>query len=84
MAFKIAGSQCFKAGALKAGAVILEPIMSVEVVTPEDFMGSIIGDLNARRGKVDGMEPRGAVQIVKAEAPLVSLFGYATCHSYKK
>jgi len=78
-AFKIAGSQAFKAGALKAGAVLLEPIMSVEVVTPEDYMGDIVGDLNRRRGIIQGMDDGvPGIKHVKAEVPLSEMFGYAT------
>jgi len=78
-AFKIAGSQAFKTGALKAGAVILEPIMSVEVVTPEDYMGDIVGDLNRRRGMIQGMDDGvPGIKHVKAEVPLSEMFGYAT------
>ncbi len=78
MAFKIAGSQCFKQGALKAKPVLLEPIMAVEVVTPEDYMGDVMGDLNRRRGMVQGMEDSPAGKIVRAEVPLAEMFGYAT------
>ncbi|KTD62605.1 elongation factor G [Legionella spiritensis] len=78
MAFKIAGSQCFKQGALKAKPVLLEPIMSVEVVTPEDYMGDVMGDLNRRRGVVQGMEDSPAGKVIKAEVPLAEMFGYAT------
>lgn len=78
MAFKIAGSMAFKDGARKAGAVLLEPIMKVEVTTPEEFMGDVIGDLNSRRGRIEGMEARGNAQIIRAMVPLVSMFGYAT------
>ena len=78
MAFKIAGSMCFKEGAKKANAVILEPMMKVEVVTPEDYMGDVIGDLNRRRGMVLGMEDGPAGKIVNAEVPLADMFGYAT------
>lgn len=78
MAFKIAGSQCFKQGALKAKPVLLEPIMSVEVVTPEDYMGDVMGDLNRRRGLVQGMEDSPAGKIVRAEVPLAEMFGYST------
>ena len=78
MAFKIAGSQCFKQGAQKAKPVLLEPIMSVEVVTPEDYMGDVMGDLNRRRGMVQGMEDSPAGKIVRAEVPLAEMFGYAT------
>ena len=78
MAFKIAGSQCFRQGALKAKPVLLEPIMSVEVVTPEDYMGDVMGDLNRRRGLVQGMEDSPAGKIVRAEVPLAEMFGYST------
>jgi len=78
MAFKIAGSMGFKGGAAKAGPVLLEPIMDVEVIVPEDFMGDVIGDLNSRRGKIQSMEARGAMQAVKAEVPLAEMFGYST------
>ncbi len=78
MAFKIAGSMGFKAGAAKAGPVLLEPIMDVEVVTPEAFMGDVIGDLNSRRGKIQGMNPRAAVQVITSQVPLAEMFGYAT------
>jgi elongation factor G len=78
MAFKIAGSMGFKEAARKAGAIILEPIMSVVVVTPEDYMGDVIGDLSSRRGKVAGMEQQGNSQVVHATVPLSEMFGYAT------
>ncbi len=78
MAFKIAGSMCFKQGATKAKPVLLEPIMSVEVVTPEDYMGDVMGDLNRRRGLVQGMEDSPAGKIVRAEVPLAEMFGYST------
>ncbi|MGL5741757.1 MAG: elongation factor G [Legionella sp.] len=78
MAFKIAGSIGFKQGALKAKPVLLEPIMSVEVVTPEDYMGDVMGDLNRRRGLVQGMEDSPAGKIVRAEVPLAEMFGYST------
>ncbi len=78
MAFKIAGIQIFKEAARKASPVLLEPIMAVEVVTPEDYMGDVIGDLNSRRGKVGQMEQRGANQVVSAEVPLSEMFGYST------
>lgn len=78
MAFKIAGSIGFKEAAKKAGPVILEPIMKVEVVVPEDYMGDVIGDLNGRRGQVSGMETRATAQVVKANVPLSEMFGYAT------
>jgi elongation factor G len=78
MAFKIAGSMGFKEGAAKASPVLLEPIMAVEVVVPEEYMGDVIGDLNSRRGRIMGMESRGGAQIVNSEVPLSSMFGYAT------
>jgi len=78
MAFKIAGSIGFKEGAARARPVLLEPVMSVEVVTPEAFMGDVIGDLNSRRGKIQGMNPRGGVQVITAQVPLAEMFGYAT------
>ncbi|WP_457567759.1 elongation factor G [Desulfurobacterium sp.] len=78
MAFKIAGSMAFKEGAKKANPVLLEPIMEVEVTTPEEFMGDVIGDLNKRRGRVQGMEARGNAQVIKAMVPLAEMFGYAT------
>jgi elongation factor G len=78
IAFKIAGSMAFKQAARKASPVLLEPIMSVEVVVPEDFMGDVIGDLNSRRGKVLGMDTRPAAQAIDARVPLAQMFGYAT------
>jgi elongation factor G len=78
MAFKIAGSMGFKEGAAKASPILLEPIMDVEVVTPESFMGDVIGDLNSRRGKIQGMNPRAGVQVITAQVPLAEMFGYAT------
>ncbi|MES2768917.1 MAG: elongation factor G [Bdellovibrionota bacterium] len=78
VAFKIAGSMAFKEAARNAGPQLLEPISRLEIITPEEFMGSIIGDLNSRRGKVHRMDPRGNAQVIKAEAPLATLFGYAT------
>jgi elongation factor G len=78
MAFKIAGSMCFKEGAKEANPVILEPIMKVEVVTPEDYMGDVMGDLNRRRGIVGGMEDTPSGKIIRAEVPLAEMFGYAT------
>ena len=78
MAFKIAGIQAFKEAARKAKPVLLEPIMAVEVVTPDDYMGDVIGDLNSRRGKVGKMEQRGNNQVVSAEVPLSEMFGYST------
>ncbi|MBW2185139.1 MAG: elongation factor G [Deltaproteobacteria bacterium] len=78
MAFKIAGSLGFKEGAAKAGPALLEPMMAVEVVVPEEYMGDVIGDLNSRRGKIQGMESRGGAQVIGAHVPLSSMFGYAT------
>lgn len=78
MAFKIAGSMGFKEGAAKAGPVLLEPIMKVEVVVPEDYMGDVMGDLNSRRGRIMGMESRAGAQVINAHVPLANMFGYAT------
>ncbi|MGE5228690.1 MAG: elongation factor G [Deltaproteobacteria bacterium] len=78
MAFKIAGSLAFKNAAQKAKPVLLEPMMAVEVVTPADFMGDVMGDINSRRGHIDGMEPRGNAQVINATVPLSTMFGYAT------
>jgi elongation factor G len=78
IAFKVAGSLAFKEAARRAKPVLLEPVFKVEVVTPEEFMGDVIGDLNRRRGRVDGMEPRGNAQVVNAHVPLSEMFGYAT------
>jgi len=78
MAFKIAGSMAFKAAAEKGQPVLLEPMMKVEVVTPDQYMGDVIGDLNARRGRISAMEQRGALRIIGAEVPLSEMFGYAT------
>ncbi|MFA4964075.1 MAG: elongation factor G [Thermoleophilia bacterium] len=78
MAFKIAGSLAFKNAAQKAKPVLLEPMMAVEVVTPSEFMGDVMGDLNSRRGHIDGMEPRGNAQVITATVPLSTMFGYAT------
>ena len=78
MAFKIAGSMAFKEGAQKAKPVLLEPVMKVEVVTPEDYMGDVMGDLNRRRGMVQGMEDTPAGKTIRAEVPLAEMFGYAT------
>ena len=78
MAFKIAGSMGFKEGCAKASPIILEPIMSVEVVVPEDYMGDVIGDLNSKRGRIMGMDSRAGAQVVTAMVPLASMFGYST------
>ena len=78
MAFKIAGSMAFKEAARKASPVLLEPVMAVEVVTPEDYAGVIMGDLSSRRGRIEGMEHRAGSQVIKAIVPLAEMFGYAT------
>ena len=78
MAFKIAGTMAFKEAARKAKPVLLEPIMNVEVSTPEDYMGDVMGDLSSRRGKLGGMEQKGNSQIIRAQVPLSDMFGYAT------
>jgi elongation factor G len=78
LAFQIAGSLGFKAAAAAAGAVLLEPIMACEVICPEQFMGGVIGDLSARRGKINGMEPRLGSQVIHADVPLAEMFGYST------
>jgi elongation factor G len=79
MAFKVAGSMCLKEGVQKGGPVILEPSMKIEVVVPDDYTGSVIGDLSSRRGQVAGMEPRGpGISTIKATVPLGEMFGYAT------
>jgi elongation factor G len=77
-AFKVAGSMAFKEAAKRAKPVLLEPVMAVEVVTPEDYMGDVIGNINARRGQIEGMEPRGNAQVIRARVPLAEMFGYAT------
>jgi elongation factor G len=78
MAFKVAGSMALRDATRRAKPVLLEPVMAVEVVTPEEFMGDVIGDLNRRRGRIEGMEPRGNAQVVRAFVPLAEMFGYAT------
>ncbi|MCI0667774.1 MAG: elongation factor G [Methylococcaceae bacterium] len=78
MAFKIAGSMCFKEGARKAKPVLLEPIMRVEVVTPDDYMGDVVGDINRRRGIVQGMDETPSGRVIRCEVPLAEMFGYAT------
>ena len=78
MAFKIAGSMALKDGARKASPVLLEPVMAVEVVVPEDFMGDVMGNLSSRRGRIEGMEDRGNAKVVTAKVPLKEMFGYAT------
>ena len=78
MAFKIAGAMAMREGALRARPVLLEPIMAVEVVTPEDYMGDVVGDLNRRRGMIEGMDENPAGKIVRASVPLAEMFGYST------
>jgi elongation factor G len=78
MAFKIAGSMALQDAARKAGVKLLEPVMDVEVTTPEEYMGDVIGDLNGRRGKVEGMAQRGNSQVINAQVPMSEMFGYAT------
>jgi elongation factor G len=78
MAFKVAGSMAFKEGARKSGAVLLEPMMDVEVVVPEEYMGDVMGDLSGRRGKVSNMDDRAGAKVVDAKVPLAEMFGYAT------
>ncbi|MHB1128141.1 MAG: elongation factor G [Bacillota bacterium] len=78
MAFKIAGSMAYKSGAKKAQPVLLEPVMNVEVVVPDEYMGDVIGDVNSRRGRIEGMEPRSGVQVIRGHVPLAEMFGYAT------
>jgi elongation factor G len=76
LAFEIASRAAFKEGIQKAGPKLLEPVMKVEVVTPEDYMGDVIGDLNSRRGQVTGMDTRGNARVVSAMVPLANMFGY--------
>ncbi len=78
MAFKIAGSMAFKEAAKRAHPIILEPMMNVEVVVPDAYMGDILGDLSSRRGKIGGMVQRGEAQVVDASVPLSEMFGYST------
>jgi elongation factor G len=78
MAFKVAGSMAFKEAMKRAKPKLLEPVMSVEVVTPEEYLGDVMGDLNSRRGHVLGLEPRGNAQVITARVPLATMFGYAT------
>jgi elongation factor G len=78
VAFKIAGSLALKEAAKRAKPVLLEPVMAVEVVTPQEFLGDVIGDLSKRRGRVEGQEPRGNALAVQARVPLGEMFGYAT------
>ena len=78
MAFKIAGSMAFKNAMAKADPVLLEPIMKVEVIVPEDYMGDVMGDLNSRRGRIEGMEAQAGAQVIRAFVPLSEMFGYST------
>jgi elongation factor G len=78
MAFKVAGSMAFKEAMKRAKPKLLEPVMAVEVVTPEEYLGDVMGDLNARRGRIENLEPRGNAQVIKARVPLAAMFGYAT------
>jgi elongation factor G len=78
ISFKVAASMAFKQGALKAGPILLEPIMSVEVITPEEYLGDVMGDLNSRRGKIEGFSSRKDAQVIRAMVPLAQMFGYAT------
>src|SRR5690606_17161600 len=78
MAFKIAGSMALKEAARRANPVLLEPMMDVEVVTPAEYMGDVMGDLSSRRGKIGGMEQRGDSQVIRAQVPLSEMFGYST------
>jgi elongation factor G len=78
MAFKVAGSMAFKSAMQRAKPKLLEPVMAVEVVTPEEYLGDVMGDLNSRRGQVEGLEPRGNAQVITAKVPLATMFGYAT------
>ena len=78
MAFKVAGSMAFKSAMQRAKPKLLEPVMAVEVVTPEEYLGDVMGDLNSRRGHVEGLEPRGNAQVITARVPLATMFGYAT------
>ena len=78
MAFHIAGSMAFKEAMQKAGSVLLEPIMKVEVTTPEDYMGDVFGDINSRRGRIEGMEDFGGGKMIRGFVPLAEMFGYST------
>ena len=78
MAFRVASGMALREALKSAQSQLLEPMFKLEVVTPEDYMGSVISDLNSRRGKINGMNPRAGMQVVDAEAPLMNLFGYAT------
>src|SRR5436189_2835300 len=78
IAFKVAGSMAFKNAMQRAKPKLLEPVMAVEVVTPEDYLGDVMGDLNSRRGHIEHLEPRGNAQVIRARVPLATMFGYAT------
>src|SRR5438128_11285064 len=78
IAFKVAGSMAFKEAMKRAKPVLLEPMMAVEIVTPEDYLGDVMGNLNSRRGRVEHLEPTGSGQTIKASVPLAEMFGYAT------
>ena len=78
ISFKVAGSIAFKEGARKANPAILEPIMSIEIITPEEYMGDVMGDLNSRRGKIEGFTARRDAQVIRGSVPLSEMFGYAT------
>jgi elongation factor G len=78
MSFKVAGSMAFKNGARKADPVLLEPVMKVEVTTPEEYLGDVMGDLNGRRGKIEGFTSRRDAQVIRGSVPLAEMFGYAT------
>ena len=78
MAFKIAGSMAFKEGSRRGKPILLEPVMQVDVVCPDEFMGNVVGDLNSRRGRVVGIEARQSTQTIRADVPLAEMFGYAT------
>ncbi|AFN73463.1 Elongation factor EF-G [Melioribacter roseus P3M-2] len=78
ISFRVAASMAFKNGALKAGPILLEPIMQVEVITPEEYLGDVLGDLNSRRGKIEGFSTRKDAQVIRAQVPLAQMFGYAT------
>jgi elongation factor G len=78
MAFKVAGSMAFKNAMQRAKPKLLEPVMAVEIVTPDEYLGDVMGDLNSRRGRVEGLEPRGNTQAIRAKVPLAAMFGYAT------
>ena len=78
MAFQVAGSMAFKDGCKKCGAQLLEPVFDVEVITPEEYTGDVIGDLNSRRGRIQDLEPRKGVQAIRAAVPLSEMFGYST------